>query len=386
MARLYYDLFLHTITITTHPVLTSPNPMHHTHVFHTNLPSDNLTRLLRRMPKAEIHVHLEGATSPEAIFRMAKRNHIELPVRSIEEWRQFYEFRDFDHFIDVYMLTVGCMNTPQDFFDMMVDFMSCQAQHNILYSEVFLSAALHIHRLPPGEILSALAEGAQKGSDLYGVQVKIIPDISRHTCMERDLQGPVLDFAIAAKDAGIGIGLGIGGKEIGYPSAAFKDTFDAARRAGLHVVAHAGETGDAAFMRDVLEVLRPERIGHGVHALEDPALVEDLRQRRIPLEVSPHSNYCTRVCPPDLPHPMRAMLDAGLFCTVNSDDPSMFSTDLTNEYVTLAAQGFSLDELWQLNLNGLEASFMPAADKTAMRWAWQNTYDALRAEYEGKHG
>jgi adenosine deaminase len=344
--------------------------VHYTRVHHFVLPSENLARQISAMPKVELHVHLEGATSPELIFKMARRNHLSLPVDTIEAWKQFYAFRDFNHFIEIYLLTINCMQTPLDFKDMVIDFMGRQAAQNIRYSEVFISSALHIQRLPGDEILAALKEGMQAGQQQHRVEMALIPDISRETCTEKDIQEEVLEFALKAKELGIGLGMGIGGKEIGYPSSLYRDVFAEARRQGLHCVAHAGETGDHVVMRDVLDVLQPERIGHGVHALGDAGLVKTLCERQIPLEVSPQSNYCTRVVQGDAPHPIRGMVDAGLTCTVNTDDPSMFSTDLANEYLTLAAQGFSFDELWQLNLNGLRASFLSQEKKEALEQDW----------------
>lgn len=319
------------------------------------------------MPKVEIHVHLEGATSPELLFEMAVRNQVKLPVSTLEEWKTYYEFKDFNHFIEVYLLSVDCMRTPIDYRDMVIGFMSRQAEHHIRYSEVFFSTILHIQRISSDEILAALAEGIRLGSDRHGVEIAFIPDISWDMCTDKKLQWNVLEFALKARQMGIGIGLGIGGKEIDYPSSIYKDVFDEARRQDLHVVAHAGETGSPEIIRDNIDGLKPERIGHGVHSVEDPALVEWLSEHQIPLEVSPQSNYCTRVVPRDDFHPIRQMVDAGMCCTVNSDDPAMFSTDLSNEYHTLAAQGFSFDELWQLNMNGLEASFLDDRSKNELR-------------------
>lgn len=332
--------------------------MHYTQVYHSNSPSEEVVRRINQMPKVELHVHLEGATSPELLFAIAARNKVALPVSTITEWRAFYEFQDFNHFIEVYLLTVACMKAQQDFTDMVVDFMAKQAMQNILYTEVFFSSSLHIQRLPGDEILYALKEGIRVGREKYGVDIALIPDISRQTCVEKNIQAEVLDFALKARELGIGVGLGIAGKEIGYPARLFQDTVDEARRQGLHFVAHAGETGDHHIIRDVLETLQPERIGHGIRSLADPLLVEELRKRHIPIEVSPQSNYCTRVVQIDAPHPIRAMVNAGLNCTVNSDDPAMFSTSLTNDYLTLAAQGFTFAELWQLNRNSMLASFL----------------------------
>ncbi len=352
--------------------------MRYTHVFHTTLPSDEITRFINEMPKTEIHVHLEGATSPELLFKMASRNNIALPVKTLHEWTKFYEFRDFNHFIEVYLLSVSCMKTRQDFSDMVVDFMARQKKQNIIYSEVFFSAALHLGHIQADEILNGLYEGIQIGRKKFGIDIMFIPDISREECYQNNSIKDVLEFALKAKDMGIGIGLGIAGKEIGFPSAFFADIFSEARRQGLHVVAHAGETGDHRIVRDVIEVLKPERIGHGIGALGDSSLVKLISRNAIPVEVSPQSNYCTKVVGLENPHPIRQMLDAGMFCNVNSDDPSMFSTDLGNEYMTLASQGFSLEELWKLNINGLQATFLPAGMKNKMIEEWEKWHYQMK--------
>lgn len=352
--------------------------MKYSQVFHNTLPSEELSKFIGDMPKVEIHVHLEGATSPELLFKMAERNHIHLPVKTIEEWKTYYAFQDFNHFIEVYMLTVSCMQSPLDFQEMVVDFMRRQADNRIEYCEIFFSSSLHIHRLPGDEILQALKEGVRLGVEKYKVDLALIPDISRETCVEKAAQRAVLDFALKAREMGVGIGLGIGGKEIGFPCELYRETIEEAARQGLHVVAHAGETGHPDFINEVLDVLKPERIGHGVHSIEDPQLMRRLRESQIPLEVSPQSNYCTRVIDTDKAHPLRELVDNGLFCTVNTDDPSMFSTDLVNEYLTLAAQGFTLEELWNLNLNGLQSTFIDEGRKKKMSLAWQEWYDKSR--------
>ena len=344
--------------------------MHYSQTPVFSSPSEELIRKISAMPKVEIHVHLEGATSPELLFKLAARNHVDLPAATLQEWERFYEFKDFNHFIEVYQMSVACMQSPQDFTDMVLDFMRRQAEQHIQYSEVFISTTMHLEHMPGDEILSALQDGVRQGERLYNVQVKFIPDVPKEICIEKQAQDDVLQFALQARDMGIGLGLGIGGKEIGFPSQLFKDVFAEARHQGLHVVAHAGETGDPQYIREVVELLKPERIGHGIHVLEDPALVEQLRASQMPFEVSPQSNYCTRVADLNKPHPIRRMLDEGLFCTVNTDDPSMFATDLSNEYLTLAAQGFTFEELWQLNLNGLQASFLAEERKDEMSKEW----------------
>ncbi len=320
------------------------------------------------MPKVELHVHLEGAIDPETVYAMAARNGVALPAASLEEWRQFYRFRDFDHFVEVYVLATRAMQTPGDWSTMVEDFLRNQAHQNVRYSEAFLSASLQLGKFPADEWLHALAEGAAAGEARYGSRVRFIPDISRELPETRHR---VLEFALQARSTGLVIGLGLGGPEIGYPPELFADVYAEARRQGLRVVAHAGETGGPPSVWGALDVLGAERIGHGVRCLDDPTLVEELRARQTPLEVSPTSNYCLGVVAPDEPHPIRRMVDAGLYCTVNSDDPPMFGTSLNQEYRLLAAQGFTWDELWRLNLNAVEAAFLGDEEKAGLRREWE---------------
>ncbi len=341
--------------------------MRYTEVYNSHTVAPALIERLTAMPKVETHVHLEGATPAELVFRLAQRNSVTLPASTLDGLRALYEFRDFNHFIEIYVMAVSTMKTSDDFADIAEDFLRRQAAQHILYSEVYFSPALHRQTLPADTILAALAEGIRRGEALYGTRIKLIMDISRELTSDSTMPAFVLDYALKARELGIGIALGVGGPEIGYPAHLYRDVFAEARRQGLHVVAHGGETDGAPSVRDAMESLHAERIGHGIRSLDDPALVAKLRERQLPIEVSPQSNYCIKVVPLDQPHPIRQMVDAGLFVTLNSDDPPMFSTDLVNEYLTLAAQGFSFDELWQLNLNGLDSSFLPDAEKTALR-------------------
>ena len=174
--------------------------------------------------------------------------------------------------------------------------------------------------------------------------------------------------------------MGLAGLETGYPPENFIETFVEAKRQGLRVVAHAGETEGAKSIGGALKNLQVERIGHGIQCLEDNALIEELRILQTPLEVSPQSNYCLSVVPCSQPHPIRQMINAGIYCTLNSDDPLMFDTNLVNEYLTLAAQGFSWKELWQLNLNALKATFLSETERVIYRTQWQDFLEIFREE------
>ncbi|GJG86023.1 adenosine deaminase [Gemmatimonadetes bacterium T265] len=331
-----------------------------------------LDRRLREMPKVELHVHLEGAMDADAVWAMAERNGTPLPAASIDEWRSFYAFRDFDHFITVYTAAARAMRTPEDWAFMAERFCAGQAAQHVVYTEAFLSASLMLQTLPPAVLVDALAAGVAAGEARHGVRVRFIPDIARHV---PDTQRAVLDFVSLGHERGLFLGLGLGGPEVGFPPELFRETYAEARRRGLRVVAHAGETVGAAGVRGALEALGAERIGHGVRVLEDPALVELARARGVPFEVCPTSNYRLKVVPEGAPHPIRAMVDAGLLCTVNSDDPPMFGTTLVDEYRRLARQGFAWDELWALNANALGAAFLGDAERAAYR----ARFDAWRA-------
>ena len=250
---------------------------------------------------------------------------------------------------------------------MIESFFKRQAEQNILYTEAFLSASFLTRKFEDAAILDAIARGVEAGKRKYGVRVNLIPDISREI---PNSQARVLELVLKGKERGLFIGLGLGGMEAEYPPELFTENYTEARRQGLRVVAHAGEADGAGSIWGAINSLYAERIGHGIRCLEDPKLVEYLRQHQLPLEVSPQSNYRLGVVAATEPHPIRRMVDSGLYCTVNSDDPAMFSTDLVNEYVTLASQGFSWEELWQLNLNTLKAAFLSQTEKAGYLDQW----------------
>lgn len=313
------------------------------------------------MPKVELHVHVEGAIKAEVFYSLAKRNKVKLPVNNLEEWKRFFEFKDFPHFIDVYKTAVGVLKKPEDYAFLIEKFYKYQFDQNIIYTEAFLSASFIVQRFSGNEILDAIESGIKKGSEKYGQIINFIPDITRN---DPDTKNDVLDFVLEGKDRGLFIGLGLGGMENGYPPELFKDVYAEARRNNLHVVAHAGEAVGPESIWGAIEELKVERIGHGIRCLEDKALVKHLRDNQIPIEISPTSNYCLGIVNKGETHPIKQMVDAGLYCTVNTDDPAMFATNLNNEYKLLANQGFTRDELVQLNKNAIQASFLSESEKS----------------------
>jgi adenosine deaminase len=326
------------------------------------LPPD-VDAALVAMPKVELHVHVEGAQHPDTVWAMAQRNGVTLPAATLDEWRGFYRYRDFAHFIQVYIAASRAIRTPRDFTDLLVAFHADQAAQHILYTEAFLSASLYVTGFDQAAVLDAIAEGLDRGRAASGVEVRLIPDIARQV---PDTQRAVLDFTLAGQKAGVFIGLGLGGLEAGFPPALFTEVFAEARRNGLRVVAHAGEGAGADSVRDAVELLHAERIGHGIRCLEDPTVVALLRDRQLPLEVCPVSNYRTGVVAAGAPHPVFAMLDAGLNVTVHSDDPPMFATTLTDEFRFLARGGVPLARLRSLTVAAAEASFLPEEARRAL--------------------
>jgi adenosine deaminase len=326
--------------------------------------SDRLKDHLRAMPKFELHVHIEGAADADTYFEIAQKNKVSLPAKSRQEWRRFFEFRDFPHFIEVYTAAVNCMHKTDDYGLLIDNFFKHQAEQNIVYSEAYLSASFIIERFEDEAILDVIEAAMLAGQEKYGCVVRLIPDIAR---MVPETQDRVLEFVLKGKKRDLFIGLGLGGLETGFPPGLFIESFEEARRAGLRTVAHAGEAAGPESIWGAIEELKVERIGHGIRCVEDPVLVETLRSRQVPLEVCPVSNYCLGIVKQDEMHPIREMFNAGLNCCINSDDPAMFSTSLVNEYETLASFGFSWPELQQFNRNALQASFLNDADKNLYR-------------------
>ena len=341
-------------------------------VFASHPLAPDLAARLRAMPKVEIHVHLEGTATAATVWAMAHRNGLVLPARTLAEWEAFYEFQDFARFIRVWHLATGSLRTAADYAGLVERFVQQQAAQNIRYSEAFFSPQLHLGRqLTASQLLAALAQGAAAGEAATGSRVRFLVDLDRSRGADETAEA-ALQFALAGQARnGLFLGFSIGGPEQGYPPELFTDLFARARAAGLRPVAHAGETAGPASVWGAVRSLRAERIGHGIRALDDAALLAELRRTQLPLDVSPTSNYCLKVVAADQPHPIRQLLDAQVLVTLNSDDPPMFSTDLTTEYETLARQGFTWPELWQLNLNTLEASFLPEVEKAAFRQQWQ---------------
>jgi adenosine deaminase len=328
--------------------------------------SPALERFITEMPKVELHVHLEGAIAPETLLRLAGQHGVALPATSVAELRDWYTFRGFPHFVEIYLLISSCIRTADDIEMIAREFMAGQAAQNVLYSEVTYTAFTHFARkgISFADQLAALGRARRWAAEELGVGMSLIIDIPRVVSAEEgDL---IADWAISGMGDGV-VALGIGGTEVGNPPERYATAFERARAAGLACVPHAGETVGAESIWSALRVCHPARIEHGVTCLEDPVLVRELRERQLPLDVCPTSNVCLGVVPSMAAHPLPLLLAEGLYVTIGSDDPPMFNTTITGEYLALASElDFGEESIQQLVLNAARAALLPAAERASL--------------------
>ncbi|MCS6804301.1 MAG: adenosine deaminase [Acidobacteriota bacterium] len=338
----------------------------------------SLETFIRAMPKVELHVHLEGSIQPATLLTLAQRHGVQLPAQTVEGLRQWYTFSDFDNFVRAYLTICSCIRTPDDIELIAREFLAGQAAQNIRYSEVTYTAYLHYHfkKIPFRDQLAALNRARAWAAAEHGVRAGFIIDIPRMIAPTEGVL--VADWAISGMGDGV-VALGLGGPEVGHPPERFQKAFDRARRAGLASVPHAGETVGPESIWGALRALHADRIQHGVRCLEDTALVAELRERQIPLDVCVTSNVCLHVVPTLADHPLPRLLAEGLFVTLNSDDPPLFNTTLTDEYLAIARTfQMGADQLEQLVLNGVRASLLPASERTDMEAAFKSEFMQLR--------
>ncbi len=324
-----------------------------------------IEQFIRQMPKVELHVHLEGSIRPETLLKLSRRNGVELPVSTLEEIDDWIQFTDFAHFIEVYIAICNCLRTPDDFELITAEFLQGQAEQNILYSEVIFTPYTHINNVSMDDQLAAINRARNRAESDLGVRMALVPDFARQMRPIEDSIS-VAKWAINNRDNGI-IAFGLGGPEIGHPPELFKEAFDLAYAAGLPSLPHAGETEGPASIWGALNTLHAVRIGHGVRCLEDPALVTYLKDNQIPLDVSPTSNVCLIVVPSLDQHPLPQLLAEGLLVTINSDDPPLFSTTLTDEYLHIANTfGFDQTQIQQFVLNAIRSSLLPKNEQLSL--------------------
>ena len=330
----------------------------------------SLLSYVQAAPKAELHVHLEGAIQPETLLTLAQRNGIELPSNTIEGIRSWITYRDFDHFIELFRAACRCLRTADDYELAAYELASNLARQGVRYAEVTFSVSVHhVMGVPQQAYFDGLARGRARACADFGVELAWIFNIVRQWKDGRQvvpLADHTLAMSIEGKEIGV-VALGLAGAEDGAPPEPFEPWFDRARAAGLRSAPHAGEHAGPASVWGAVRALGAERIGHGVRAAEDPALVEHLARTGIPLDVCPLSNVRLGVAESLERHPLPRLLDAGVVMTVSSDDPSLFNTSLSDDYAALVdPMGLSVEQLDQLLLNGFRSAFLPPDRSAAL--------------------
>ena len=337
----------------------------------TTLPRDRLIDLVQAMPKAELHIHIEGSLEPELIFALARRNGVALSYPSVDALRQAYAFTDLQSFLDIYYAGASVLLQPDDFHDMAWAYLQRAAADNVVHAEIFFDPQTHTDRGVPFEtVITGLTRACDRARDELGISTALILCFLRH--LSEDAALATLEQALPWREHFVGVGLD--SSERGHPPEKFARVFARCRELGLHLVAHAGEEGPPAYIWSALDTLHVERIDHGVRSVEDPALVARLARERVPLTVCPLSNVKLCVFERMADHNLRQLLDAGLVATVNSDDPAYFGGYVNQNFVeTFEALPLDAGHAYTLARNSFEASFVPDARKAE----WVARLDAV---------
>ena len=317
--------------------------------------------LIKRLPKCELHIHIEGSLEPELMFALARRNGIRLPYPSVEALRQAYQFRNLQDFLDIYYQGMSVLITEQDFYDLAFAYLERARADNVRHVEMFFDPQGHTSRgIAFATVVGGLHRAIIYAGRELGVRASLIMCFLRHLD-EADAER-TLDSALAFKDRIVGVGLD--SSEAGNPPSKFKHVFGRAREAGFFLSAHAGEEGPPSYVWEALDVLGVERIDHGIRSMEDQALVGRLAREGVPLTVCPLSNLRLRVVDDLAHHPLRRMLDKGLVATVNSDDPAYFGGYVNQNYHAVSdALRLGRDEIAAIVRNGIRASLMTLPEK-----------------------
>ena len=313
--------------------------------------------LVRDIPKAELHIHIEGSLEPELMFEIAGRNGVALRYASVEEVRRAYNFRDLQSFLDIYYEGARVLLHEQDFYDLTWAYLQKISAQNVRHTEIFFDPQTHTDRgLSFETVITGIHRALLDGEKHLGISSELIMCFLRHLSAEEAME--TLLRALPFKEWIVGVGLD--SSEVGYPPEDFKAVFDKAREHGFLTVAHAGEEGPPEYIWQALELLKVSRIDHGVRCVEDPRLVEKLREEQIPLTVCPLSNVELRVFDSIADHNLKRMLDLGLCVTVNSDDPAYFGGYITENFQAVQ-KGLHLNQndVYKLARNSFLAAFLP---------------------------
>ena len=327
---------------------------------------DRLSALLRAMPKAELHIHIEGSLEPELIFALAQRNGVSLSYPSVEALRAAYAFTDLQSFLDIYYAGASVLLKAQDFEDMAMAYFQRAKADNVVHAELFFDPQTHTDRGVSFEtVITGLTRACERAQSELGISSSLIMCFLRH--LSEEAAFATLEEAMPYRSQIVGVGLD--SSERGHPPEKFARVFAKCRELGLHVVAHAGEEGPPAYIWSALDVLKVERIDHGVRSVEDPVLMQRLAKERVPLTVCPLSNVKLCVFKTMSEHNLATLLDQGLAATVNSDDPAYFGGYMNENFIAAfdALPQLTAKHAYQLAANSFEASFADAASKSAWK-------------------
>lgn len=338
---------------------------------------DTIREYLEAVPKVELHVHLEGSIEPETLLNIAQRNGVDLPVSTVDEARKWFVFRDFYHFSKVYNAITKCLRTSDDYELVVCELGRELARHNVNYAEVTFSPAGHRFLGAVNELtfMDGLSRGRGRVMDELGIELNWIFDLTRDSRRYAEMADYTTRVAIDARSEGV-VGIGLGGYDEFGPPEEFEKWFEMGLAAGLRSNPHAGEFSGPENIWGAIRYLQAERIGHGIRAVDDPELMEYLIQHKVPLDVCPTSNWRLGAVPTESEHPIKALYRQGVIVTVNSDDPSLFNTTLTEEVGHLSSRlGLELTDIDVILENGIEACFLdrPAKDRLRSNFRAQST-------------
>ena len=333
----------------------------------------NQLALIRALPKAELHVHIEGTFEPALMFAIAQRNQIDIPYKSVEEVKQAYNFHNLQSFLDIYYAGAAVLIHDQDFYDLAWAYFKKCAEDHVVHTEMFFDPQTHTDRgIAFDVVLNGLKRACHDAQEKLGISSHLIMCFLRHLSEEAAFE--TLAQALPYKDQIIGVGLD--SSEVGHPPSKFERVFAKAREAGFLIVAHAGEEGPVEYVWEALDLLKVNRIDHGVRSEEDPKLMARLIQEKMPLTVCPLSNLKLCVVDDMADHNIRRLLQQGVHVTVNSDDPSYFGGYMNDNFIAITeALDLTEQELKQLAINSFEASFISDAQKQK----WKDTIRTLVA-------
>jgi aminodeoxyfutalosine deaminase len=313
-------------------------------------------------PKIELHVHLEATVTPRTLLEIARRNNQPLPATTVEGLQELYRYRDFDHFMEVWTLTTNALRTYDDFRQVVVEYARAACQHGAVYLEgIFSPIERHWRGVDLDQIFAGYCDGAQEARERYGVEVRLTPDITRGASLED--AGTAVGYAIKYRDRGI-VGIGLGGEENLYPPEPFAPVFRIAKAEGLASVPHAGEVVGVESVRGALDALGADRIRHGIRAADDPGLMREIAGRHVVLDICPISNLRTGAVRSLAKHPLPELVAAGVHCSISTDDPEMFETNLSRDYAAATSFGLSPRLFYEAGLCG---ALCDAATKAHLR-------------------